>query len=197
MSGTVTLQTEKPKTGVFMGYNSLDATDPKEEPSANSQIGIIKGISQSVTVEDLSDFNVHFSDGKSFQEDVTLIIEGGIKSSGFSVVTCFEEELFSIEWYMAYNFTFADDSLQIQLSKECSIKFTDPDQYMQFKLIYNDILPKEDQFHDFTEQFQKGRPRLQVVARKRQKVDGLVFNVLKKRVKFFSKGGRNTVWLKF
>ena len=134
-----------------MGYNSVAELGPNEEPSANSQIGIIKGISQNVTLEELNDFNVHFSDGKSFQEDVTLIIEGGIRSSGFSVITCFEEELFSIEWYMAHDFTFSNDSHQVQLSKESSIKFTDPDQYIQFKLIYDDILPKEDQFHDFTE----------------------------------------------
>ena len=75
---------------------------------------------------------------------MTLIIDGGIKSSGFSVVSCFEEELFSIEWYLAHDFMFSDDSLQIQLSKTCSMKFTEPEQYTQFKLIYDDILPKED-----------------------------------------------------
>ena len=104
----------------------------------------MKGISQAVTVEELNGFNVHFSDGKSFMEDVSLMIEGGIKSSGFTVVTCFEEELFTISWYLAHDFIFSDDSLQIQLTKDCSIKFTEPEQYTQFKLIYQDILPKED-----------------------------------------------------
>ena len=72
------------------------------------------------------------------------MIEGGIKSSGFTVVTCFEEELFTIGWYLAHDFIFSDDSHQIQLTKDCSIKFTEPEQYTQFKLIYQDILPKEE-----------------------------------------------------
>ena len=53
---------EKPNSGVFMGYNVEDI-DAGEQTNTNSQIGIIKGISQSVTLEEMNGFNVHFSDG--------------------------------------------------------------------------------------------------------------------------------------